>query len=145
MSRVSGFLAIVFALLCGALPARGAQDAALERGTAITDPAALRELEEETGIKPRLVEKIARSPNIHRYRLPDELVGKVWKNSKWIGQAQTWYLARFLGSDADVNLETKHPEFRDWQWAAPERLPELIVPFKRELYREVLDAFADYL
>ena len=55
-------------------------------------PAALRELEEETGIKPRLVEKIARSPNIHRYRLPDELVGKVWKNSKWIGQAQTWYL-----------------------------------------------------
>jgi len=108
-------------------------------------PAALRELEEETGIKPRLVEKIARSPIIHRYRLPDELVGKVWKNSKWIGQAQTWYLARFLGSDADVNLETKHPEFRDWQWAAPERLPELIVPFKRELYREVLDAFADYL
>jgi putative (di)nucleoside polyphosphate hydrolase len=108
-------------------------------------PAELRELEEETGIKPRLVEKIARSPNIHRYRLPEELVGKVWKNSKWIGQAQTWYLARFLGSDADVNLETKHPEFRDWQWAAPERLPELIVPFKRELYREVLDAFADYL
>ena len=107
--------------------------------------AALRELEEETGIGPMLVEKIARSPNIHRYRLPDELVGKVWKNSKWIGQEQTWYLARFLGSDTDVNLETKHPEFRDWQWAEPERLPDLIVPFKRELYREVLDAFADYL
>ena len=104
-------------------------------------PAALRELEEETGIKPRLVEKIARSPNIHRYRLPDELVGKVWKNSKWIGQAQTWYLARFLGSDADVNLETKHPEFRDWQWAAPERLPELIVPFKRQIYKAVIAAF----
>jgi len=107
--------------------------------------AALRELEEETGIGPMLVEKIARSPNIHRYRLPDELVGKVWKNSKWIGQAQTWFLARFLGSDEDVNLETRHPEFRDWQWAEPARLPDLIVPFKRELYREVLDAFADYL
>jgi len=107
--------------------------------------AALRELEEETGIGPMLVEKIARSPNIHRYRLPDELVGKVWKNSKWVGQAQTWFLARFLGSDEDVNLKSKHPEFRDWQWAEPERLLDLIVPFKRELYREVLDAFADYL
>ena len=108
-------------------------------------PAALRELEEETGIRPDLVERIACSPNIHRYRLPEDLIGKVWKNSKWVGQAQTWYLARFLGSDEDVNLETSHPEFRAWQWAEPDRLPDLIVPFKRELYRDVLDAFAEYL
>ncbi len=107
-------------------------------------PAALRELEEETGIKPKYVERLACSPNVHRYRLPDALVGKVWKE-KWIGQAQTWFLARFLGSDADVNLATQHPEFRAWQWADPARLPDLIVPFKRDLYREVLEAFADYL
>ena len=107
-------------------------------------PAALRELEEETGIAPHLVERVACSPNIHRYRLPDELIGKVWKE-KWVGQAQTWFLARFLGTDANVDLDTPHPEFREWQWAEPQRLPDLIVPFKRDLYREVLDAFAGYL
>ena len=107
--------------------------------------AALRELEEETGIKPHLVEQIACSPQLHRYRLPDELIGKMWRGSDWVGQAQAWYLCRFLGTDADINLDTPHPEFRDYRWVEPEQLPELIVPFKRELYREVLDAFADRL
>jgi putative (di)nucleoside polyphosphate hydrolase len=107
--------------------------------------AALRELEEETGIKPRLVEEIACSPHLHRYRLPDELIGKVWRGSNWVGQAQVWFLCRFLGSDADIDIATETPEFREWKWVEPHQLPELIVPFKRDLYREVLDAFADYL
>ena len=107
--------------------------------------AALRELEEETGIPPSKVEEIACSPHLHRYRLPDELVGKIWRGSNWVGQAQVWFLCRYLGDDSDVNLETEHPEFRDWKWVEPGHLPELIVPFKRDLYREVLDAFADYL
>jgi putative (di)nucleoside polyphosphate hydrolase len=107
--------------------------------------AALRELEEETGIPPSKVEQIACSPHLHRYRLPDDLIGKVWRGSNWIGQAQVWFLCRFLGDDSDINLDTETPEFRAWQWVEPERLPELIVPFKRDLYREVLDAFADYL
>lgn len=106
---------------------------------------ALRELEEETGIKPRLVEPVARSPRLHRYTLPDELVGKVWRGSDWRGQAQNWFLCRFLGSDADIDLDTQTPEFRAYQWVDPERLPELIVPFKRDLYRDVLDAFAEWL
>jgi putative (di)nucleoside polyphosphate hydrolase len=106
---------------------------------------ALRELEEETGIPPRLVEQIACSPHLHRYRLPDELIGTMWRGSNWVGQAQVWFLCRFLGEDADVNLATAHPEFREWKWVEPQQLPELIVPFKRELYREVLDAFADWL
>src|SRR3954453_10424347 len=58
-------------------------------------PAGLRELAEQTGIAAHLVEQVACSPRIHRYKLPDDLVGKVWKE-KWIGQAQTWFLARFL-------------------------------------------------
>jgi putative (di)nucleoside polyphosphate hydrolase len=107
--------------------------------------AALRELEEETGIEPQLVEEIACSPHLHRYRLPDELIGKVWRGSNWVGQAQVWFLCRFLGNDADIDIATETPEFREWRWVEPERLPDLIVPFKRELYREVLDAFADYL
>ena len=106
--------------------------------------AALRELEEETGIAPDLVEEIACSPHLHRYRLPDELIGKIWKEG-WVGQTQVWFLCRFLGSDEDIDLAGEYPEFRDYRWVEPDRLPELIVPFKRDLYREVLDAFADWL
>ena len=106
--------------------------------------AALRELEEETGIGPHLVEEIACSPHLHRYRIPEELIGKLWKEG-WVGQAQVWFLCRFRGSDADIDLATEHPEFREYQWVEPSRLPEMIVPFKRELYREVLEAFADWL
>ena len=107
--------------------------------------AALRELEEETGIKPALVEEIACSPHLHRYRLPDELIGKLWRGSNWVGQAQVWFLCRFTGSDSDINLDSEHPEFREWRWVEPRQLPELIVPFKRDLYCELLDAFAEYL
>jgi putative (di)nucleoside polyphosphate hydrolase len=106
--------------------------------------AALRELEEETGIAPHLVERIAEASERLRYRLPDELIGVIWKK-KWVGQEQDWFLCRFLGRDSDVNIATKHPEFREWKWVEPSRLPELIVPFKRELYRRVVREFADYL
>ena len=107
--------------------------------------AALRELEEETGIRPALVEEIACSPHLHRYRLPDELIGKLWRGSNWVGQAQVWFLCRFTGSDSDIDLDGEHPEFREWRWVEPRQLPELIVPFKRDLYCELLDAFAEYL
>jgi putative (di)nucleoside polyphosphate hydrolase len=105
---------------------------------------ALRELEEETGIRPQLVERIAQCPERLKYRLPDELVGVVWKEP-WIGQDQDWYLAHFLGQDGDVNIATEDPEFRDWKWIDPAALPDAIVPFKRDLYRRLLREFADYL
>lgn len=102
--------------------------------------AALRELGEETGITPEHVEIIAKARDEHFYDLPPELVGKLW-GGKYRGQRQYWYLARFLGSDADIDIQTKHPEFRAWKWAAPETLPDLIVPFKRKLYRDILQEF----
>jgi putative (di)nucleoside polyphosphate hydrolase len=105
---------------------------------------ALRELEEETGIARDKVEILARCPEQLLYDLPDELLGKLWKG-KWRGQSQTWFLMRFTGEDSDVHIETEHPEFRAWKWAEPESLPELIVPFKKGLYKEVLKAFADWL
>ena len=105
---------------------------------------ALRELEEETGIPPRLVERIAECPERLKYDLPEELRGKLW-GGKWKGQDQDWYLARFLGRDSDINIATKHPEFREWKWIAPEQVPELIVPFKREMYRRLLREFDRFL
>jgi putative (di)nucleoside polyphosphate hydrolase len=105
---------------------------------------ALRELEEETGIAPHLVQRITQCPERLRYTLPPELVGVIWKEP-WIGQEQDWFLCRFLGSDSDVNIATEHPEFREWRWVEPERLPEMIVPFKRDLYRRLLQEFAAHL
>ncbi|MGQ0589836.1 MAG: RNA pyrophosphohydrolase [Sphingosinicella sp.] len=105
---------------------------------------ALRELEEETGIVRGLVEIIARCPAELTYDLPEDLIGKVWKEP-WRGQRQTWFLARFLGNDEDVNIATSDPEFRAWKWAEPAELPALIVPFKKKLYEDVLKAFADWL
>lgn len=105
---------------------------------------ALRELHEETGIDPRLVEILAEAKEELSYDLPEDLIGKVWKE-KWRGQRQTWFLARFLGSDADVHIDTPEPEFRAWKWAEPAELPALIVPFKKRLYEQVLEAFREWL
>ena len=105
---------------------------------------ALRELEEETGIPRDKVEIIARAPAELNYDLPDDLVGKMWKG-KWRGQRQTWFLLRFTGEDSDVNLDTAEPEFRAWKWAEPAELPALIVPFKKQLYENVLKVFAAWL
>jgi putative (di)nucleoside polyphosphate hydrolase len=101
---------------------------------------AQREVEEETGIAPHLIERISECPEWLKYDLPESLRGRLW-GGKWKGQVQQWYLARFLGTDADVNIATGHPEFCDWKWVEPRELPELIVPFKRDLYRRLLKEF----
>lgn len=105
---------------------------------------ALRELEEETGIAAHLVEIVARAPEELLYDLPEDLIGKLW-GGRWRGQRQAWFLCRFLGEDGDVNLDTAEPEFRAWKWADSEELPAMIVPFKKKLYEEVLEAFRAWL
>jgi putative (di)nucleoside polyphosphate hydrolase len=106
--------------------------------------AALRELEEETGIMPALVELIAECPERLRYDLPEEWRPRLW-GGKWKGQEQDWFLTRFLGSDSDINIATANPEFRDWKWVEAQELPDLIVPFKRDLYRQLLVHFDEWL
>lgn len=115
-----------------------------------TDPgesaeeAALRELEEETGIVRDLVEIVAKASRELDYDLPDELKGRVW-GGRYRGQRQSWFLCRFLGRDEDVLIDTPEPEFRAWKWAEPSELPAMIVPFKQELYQAVLAEFAEHL
>jgi len=108
------------------------------------ETAAIRELGEEIGVTPDKVALIAAAPGEFYYDLPPELVGQVWKG-KWRGQRQRWFLYRFLGEDYDIDIATAHPEFSTWRWIDPADLPRLIVPFKRELYEQVLAAFAEYL
>ena len=103
--------------------------------------AALRELHEEVGVAAHLVEVIAQSAQPYFYDLPPELLGKVWKG-KYRGQEQHWFLGRFLGSEADIDLEAHDPpEFAAYQWVAPALLPDLIVPFKREVYAALVAEF----
>ena len=106
--------------------------------------AALRELTEETGVTPDLVEVLAESPDWIFYDLPDELVGRVWKG-KYGGQRQKWFLMRFEGSDEDINIQTQHPEFSRWQWTTQQELIAKIVPFKRDVYERVVQDFASHL
>lgn len=115
----------------------------LDEGESVLE-AAFRELEEETGIARAHVEIVARAPAELYYDLPDDLVGKLWKG-RWRGQRQTWFLARFTGEDEDVNIATHEPEFRAWKWADPIELPAMIVPFKKELYEQLLKAFEEWL
>ncbi|WP_417609748.1 RNA pyrophosphohydrolase [Parasphingorhabdus sp.] len=104
------------------------------------ETAALRELQEETGVAPEHVHIIGRSTEEYLYDLPDELLGKIWKG-KYRGQRQSWFLMRFTAQDDHIDIQTEHPEFVDWKWVDPADLPDLIVPFKRDLYRAVLKEF----
>ena len=107
--------------------------------------AMLRELKEEVGTKRRHLEIVARLPEELFYDLPPELVGTLW-GGRYRGQRQSWFLVRFTGADSDIDLEAhEHPEFCEWKWVDPELLPELIVPFKREVYQTVVDGFRDKL
>ena len=106
--------------------------------------AALRELEEETGINSSKVVILSETQNWISYELPANLIPKLW-NGQFRGQKQKWFLMRFLGEDTDIDIETEEPEFSAWKWIAPSALPDAIVPFKRDVYVAVLEAFQSHL
>jgi putative (di)nucleoside polyphosphate hydrolase len=96
--------------------------------------AAYRELEEETSIKN--VELIKELDGSTTYELPKNLLGIIWKG-KYRGQKQKWFLMRFLGSDKDINIQTKNPEFLEWKWVDLEEITETVVDFKSNVYKEI--------
>jgi len=98
--------------------------------------AAYRELEEETSIKN--VELIKELDGTITYELPDRLLGLIWKG-KYRGQKQKWFLMRFVGSDSEINIKTKHPEFLEWKWVELDKITDLVVDFKLHVYKEIKD------
>jgi|TARA_B100001939_G_scaffold345113_1_gene360973 putative (di)nucleoside polyphosphate hydrolase len=93
-----------------------------------------RELLEETSIKNIVILK--EIEGFFEYELPSSLIGIIWKG-KFRGQRQKWFIARFTGEEKEINLKTKNPEFIEWKWISPEKLPYVIVEFKKEMYLEL--------
>ena len=101
-----------------------------------------RELVEETSIKN--IEVLKEFDQWLEYELPKNLVGKIWRG-KYRGQKQKWFVVRFLGNDDEININTKHPEFIDWQWIDVEELPKIIVLFKKHVYEEITEELKKYI
>ncbi len=115
----------------------------IDRGETARD-AVMRELHEETGVRSAKV--VAQSQVLHKYDLPSDLVGRVWKG-RYRGQEQTWFLLRFEGEDGEIVLDRPghKQEFDQWRWASLDELPHLVVPFKRLVYKAVIAEFSPLL
>ena len=94
-----------------------------------------RELIEETSI--RNIKILKEIDRMYEYELPKNLVGIIWKG-KFRGQRQKWFITRFFGKENEINLNTKQPEFIEWKWIEPKKLPDVIVNFKKSLYIDLL-------
>ena len=96
--------------------------------------AAKRELKEETGIQS--IQLIKELDEWLEYDLPENLLGKIWQG-KYRGQKQKWYIMKFVGKEDEININTKNPEFLDWKWIEPSKLPDIAVNFKVNLYKKI--------
>lgn len=104
--------------------------------------AAKRELWEETGVTSAVL--VAELPGSVRYDLPADISARIWKG-RYRGQEQRWYLFRFAGDDREIDIEAHAPEFDAWRWMPAAEVERHIIGFKRDVYRQVFDAFSSYL
>jgi putative (di)nucleoside polyphosphate hydrolase len=108
------------------------------------DVAVFRELYEETGIDKNSVKIIKKSSQYFYYNLPYNLQKKFW-GGKYLGQKQRWYILQFEADDSIININLESPEFCEWQWVDKHEIIDLIVNFKKQLYRDVLNEFNKFL
>ena len=108
------------------------------------EQAVFRELWEETGVVQEKVTILRESDDWFHYELPPHLANTLWRG-RYRGQRQKWFAMQFNGTDSDINIQTEHPEFNEWKWADPLKLPEMIVPFKRDLYAAIVEDFRPLL
>ena len=101
-----------------------------------------RELKEETNIKN--IEVLKEIDQWLEYELPENLIGKIWKG-KYRGQRQKWFIVRFKGKENEININTECPEFIEWKWINMDLLPELIVKFKKNIYKKILKEIKKYI
>jgi putative (di)nucleoside polyphosphate hydrolase len=103
-----------------------------------------RELEEEIGVPPSLIDLLEETPDWLYYDFPGDVRSRMRPRGRYLGQRQKWFAFRFMGRDADIKLDTHTPEFIDWRWAPLETAPDLVIPFKRPVYEEVARRFKRY-
>ena len=115
----------------------------VDRGEAPAD-AALRELEEEIGVRAEHVDLLEETADWLHYDFPIDVRTKMKPRGRYLGQRQKWYAFRFKGRDADIRLDLHTPEFVDWRWAPLQSAPGLVIPFKRPVYEEVAQRFKKY-
>jgi putative (di)nucleoside polyphosphate hydrolase len=101
-----------------------------------------RELMEEVGIR-KNYKIISETEYWLKYELPKELVGIVW-NGKYVGQEQKWFACKFQGMDNEIKLDSHKAEFEDWKWINPTEALQTVVPFKKKLYKKLLDNFSEF-
>lgn len=108
------------------------------------EEAGLRELHEETGVTQDLIEPLGSVEDWLAYDFPPEVLAQRSRN-RWRGQKQRWFAYRYLGTDADFDLEAVPPqEFSEFRWVSLETTPQLIIPWKRDIYERVAEAFAPF-
>ena len=106
--------------------------------------AAVREMEEEIGVKPAHAELLEETADWLYYEFPTDIRAGMKQRGRYLGQRQKWFAFRFKGRDSDIRLDTHSPEFSDWRWGTLESAPELVIPFKRATYEEVARRFKRY-
>jgi putative (di)nucleoside polyphosphate hydrolase len=107
--------------------------------------AAARELREETNISS--VEWLGEVTDWLSYDIPRDIIGLAWQG-RYRGQTQKWFAVRFAGDESEIDIA--HPagahqaEFSAWRWEPLQNVPDLVVPFKRQVYERVVKEFAQF-
>ena len=100
-----------------------------------------RELKEEIGTDK--VEIISKTKDCLKYHIPNNILKNLWKG-QFIGQSQRWFACKYKGEDSDINIKLFKPEFSKWKWIDPREAIDIVVPFKRKMYRHILEEFKEF-